>query len=116
MQLLRAHDVPYELMVFPDDVHDSLLFRRWIEAFEASDDFLNRKLVGAERVTTIEGTGASPPPPRSRVGGLLGPQRLGWVDMQRSQDGDERGSSCDRGQKRGHGRQDRRVARAYADE
>ena len=57
MQLLRAHDVPYELMVFPDDVHDSLLFRRWIEAFEASDDFLNRKLVGAERVTTDRGDG-----------------------------------------------------------
>jgi dipeptidyl aminopeptidase/acylaminoacyl peptidase len=57
VQLLRAHDVPYELMVFPDDVHDSLLFRRWIEAFEASDDFLNRKLVGAERVTTDRGDG-----------------------------------------------------------
>ena len=55
VQLLRAHDVPYELMVFPDDVHDSLLFRRWIEAFEASDDFLNRKLRGDERVTTDRG-------------------------------------------------------------
>ena len=27
-----------------DDVHDSLLFYRWIETFEASDDFLTRKL------------------------------------------------------------------------
>jgi len=56
VQLLRAHDVEYELMVFPDDVHDSLLFYRWIEAFEASDDFLARKLRGA-RVTTDGGTG-----------------------------------------------------------
>jgi len=56
VQLLRAHDVEYELMVFPDDVHDSLLFYRWIEAFEASDDFLARKLRGA-RVTTDGATG-----------------------------------------------------------
>jgi dipeptidyl aminopeptidase/acylaminoacyl peptidase len=51
VQLLRAHDVEYELIVFPDDVHDSLLFRRWIETFEASDDFLERKLMN-RRVTT----------------------------------------------------------------
>ncbi|MEJ2203967.1 MAG: prolyl oligopeptidase family serine peptidase [Gemmatimonadota bacterium] len=44
VQALRAHNVDYELIVFPDDVHDSLLFHRWIEAFGASDDFLNRKL------------------------------------------------------------------------
>jgi dipeptidyl-peptidase-4 len=51
VQLLRAHDVEYELMVLPDDVHDSLLYYRWIDIFEASDDFLNRKLRGAA-VTT----------------------------------------------------------------
>jgi dipeptidyl-peptidase-4 len=56
VQLLRAHDVEYELMVFPDDVHDSLLFHRWIEAFEASDDFLTRKLAG-EPVATDRGLG-----------------------------------------------------------
>jgi dipeptidyl aminopeptidase/acylaminoacyl peptidase len=44
VQALRAHGVAYELMVFPDDVHDSLLFSRWLEAFGASDDFLQRKL------------------------------------------------------------------------
>jgi dipeptidyl aminopeptidase/acylaminoacyl peptidase len=57
VQLLRAHDVPYELMVYPDDVHDSLLHHRWIEMFEASDDFLGRNLRGAERVTTDGGVG-----------------------------------------------------------
>mgnify|MGYP003317606046 FL=1 len=51
VQLLRAHDVEYELIVWPDDVHSTLLFRRWVEAFEASDDFLDRKLVQGERVT-----------------------------------------------------------------
>ncbi len=55
VQLLRAHDVEYELMVFPDDVHSSLLFRRWVESFEASDDFLARKLRGREVAT--DGTG-----------------------------------------------------------
>lgn len=44
VQALRAQGVDYELIVFPDDVHDSLLFHRWIQAFQASDDFLNRKL------------------------------------------------------------------------
>jgi hypothetical protein len=48
--------VEYELMVFPDDVHDSLLFYRWIEAFDASDDFLDRKLQGAA-VATDTGPG-----------------------------------------------------------
>ncbi len=46
VQLLRAHDVPYELIVYPDDVHDSLLFHRWIHAFSATDDFFERWLVG----------------------------------------------------------------------
>jgi len=55
VQLLRAHDVPFELMVLPDDVHDSLLFHRWITIFETSDDFLQRTLVQRERVTTEGG-------------------------------------------------------------
>ena len=51
VQLLRAHEVPHELIVFPDDVHDSLLFSRWLLAFEASDEFLQRTLVRKERIT-----------------------------------------------------------------
>jgi dipeptidyl aminopeptidase/acylaminoacyl peptidase len=42
VQMLRAHKVYHELIVFPDDVHDSLLFRRWLTAFHATDDFLKR--------------------------------------------------------------------------
>jgi dipeptidyl aminopeptidase/acylaminoacyl peptidase len=48
VQLLRAHDVPFELIVFPDDVHDSLLFRRWIQAFQATDDFFDRVMIRKE--------------------------------------------------------------------
>lgn len=47
VQLLRAHQVPYELIVFPDDVHDFLLFSRWIRAFDATDEFFDRKLRGS---------------------------------------------------------------------
>jgi dipeptidyl aminopeptidase/acylaminoacyl peptidase len=46
VQLLRAHNVPHELIVFPDDVHDSLLHHRWLTAFHATDDFLKRYLKG----------------------------------------------------------------------
>ena len=42
VQLLRAHNVYHELIVFPDDVHDSLLNHRWMTAFHATDDFLKR--------------------------------------------------------------------------
>ena len=55
VQLLRAHGVPHELIVFPDDVHDSLLFRRWLQAFGATDDFFERTLVRGEKITTQGG-------------------------------------------------------------
>jgi dipeptidyl aminopeptidase/acylaminoacyl peptidase len=44
VQLLRAHNVPHELIVFPDDVHDSLLYRRWIYTFDRMSAFLRRYL------------------------------------------------------------------------
>ena len=31
VSLLRARNVEYELLVLPDDVHDSLIWSRWIE-------------------------------------------------------------------------------------
>ncbi len=48
VQLLRARNVPHEVVVFPDDVHDSLLHRRWIYTFERMDAFLGRHLGGAK--------------------------------------------------------------------
>ena len=44
VQLLRGHDVPFELIVFPDEVHDFLLHQRWLEAFHATHDFFERTL------------------------------------------------------------------------
>ncbi len=41
---LTRQGVEYEELVFPDDVHDFLLHENWLAAFEASFDFLERKL------------------------------------------------------------------------
>ena len=46
VQLLRARNVDYELIVFPDDVHDSLLHSRWIYTFERMDEFLKKFVIG----------------------------------------------------------------------
>lgn len=56
VQLLRAHKVYHELIVFPDDVHDSLLYSRWIYTFDRMDAFL-KKFLGStgSKITTTSG-------------------------------------------------------------
>jgi dipeptidyl-peptidase-4 len=51
VQLLRAHNVDHELIVFPDDVHDSLLHKRWVYTFERASEFIGR-YIGQQRRTT----------------------------------------------------------------
>ncbi len=41
---LRKRNVDVELLVLPDEVHDFLLHRSWIAAYEAAADFFDRKL------------------------------------------------------------------------
>ncbi len=55
VQLLRAHNVYHELIVFPDDVHDSLLYSRWIQTFERMDGFLRKFIGGGSKITTNGG-------------------------------------------------------------
>jgi dipeptidyl aminopeptidase/acylaminoacyl peptidase len=43
-QRLRANHVQYEELVFPDDIHDFLLWRDWIRAYGATADFFGRTL------------------------------------------------------------------------
>lgn len=43
---LRERGVKFELLVFPDDVHDFLLHSRWIQAYRAAADFFDRHLKG----------------------------------------------------------------------
>ncbi|AHG92936.1 WD40-like beta Propeller containing protein (plasmid) [Gemmatirosa kalamazoonensis] len=42
VQLLRARNIPFELTVIPDDVHESLIHARWIETWNKMGDFLHR--------------------------------------------------------------------------
>ncbi|HEY6465655.1 MAG TPA: prolyl oligopeptidase family serine peptidase [Candidatus Acidoferrales bacterium] len=41
---LRKQGVPYEELVFPDEIHDFLLHKTWIAAYKATADFFNRHL------------------------------------------------------------------------
>ena len=40
VQLLRARNVEYELIVFPDDTHESMLHSRWIYTLDRMEKFL----------------------------------------------------------------------------
>lgn len=41
---LRAHHVPFEQIVLPNEVHDFRLYSSWLRAYVATADFLQRKL------------------------------------------------------------------------
>jgi dipeptidyl aminopeptidase/acylaminoacyl peptidase len=43
-EALRRQGVVFEQLVFPDEVHDILVHARWIEAYTAAAEFLDRKL------------------------------------------------------------------------
>ena len=51
---LRKRGVEFEQLIFPDEIHGFLLHRRWIQALEASADFLQRKLGGKQTGTTSQ--------------------------------------------------------------
>ena len=44
IQLLRARHIYHELIVFPDDVHETLLHKRWLYTFDRMETFLNKFL------------------------------------------------------------------------
>jgi dipeptidyl-peptidase-4 len=52
VQLLRQRDVHYELIVFPDDTHESMLHSRWLYTLERMDAFFARFLKAASKTTT----------------------------------------------------------------
>jgi dipeptidyl aminopeptidase/acylaminoacyl peptidase len=41
---LRKQGVQFDELIFPDEVHDFLLYRHWVEAYRAAEEFLRRKL------------------------------------------------------------------------
>jgi dipeptidyl-peptidase 4 len=44
VSLLRAYNVPHEIMVQPDDTHETLLHKRWLPLWERMELFLNKHL------------------------------------------------------------------------
>ncbi|MGB8493277.1 MAG: prolyl oligopeptidase family serine peptidase [Candidatus Acidiferrum sp.] len=46
---LRAKGVHLEQLVFPDEVHDFLLHRHWVEAYKAASEFLDRQIGGEKK-------------------------------------------------------------------
>jgi dipeptidyl aminopeptidase/acylaminoacyl peptidase len=44
VQGLRKHNVEFEQIVIPDEIHDLLRHQSWITLFSATDDFFQRKL------------------------------------------------------------------------
>jgi len=49
---LRKRGVTVEELVFPDEVHDFLLWRNWVSAYRAADDFFRRRMPGGSSVST----------------------------------------------------------------
>jgi len=55
VQLLRAHNVYHELVVFTDDTHEPLLHKRYLYAFNRLEEFLGRFLKSEPARTTAGG-------------------------------------------------------------
>ena len=55
VQLLRAHNVYHELVVFTDDTHEPLTHQRYLYAFNRLEEFIGRFLKGAPARTTAGG-------------------------------------------------------------
>lgn len=53
-QRLREQHVPFEQLVFPDEIHSFLLWRSWIRAYSATADFFERTLKRGEKIATGE--------------------------------------------------------------
>jgi dipeptidyl aminopeptidase/acylaminoacyl peptidase len=45
VEALRRQKVEFEELIFPDEIHDFLLRRDWVHAYQASAEFFSRKLV-----------------------------------------------------------------------
>jgi dipeptidyl aminopeptidase/acylaminoacyl peptidase len=46
IQRLRQRNVEIEQIIFPDEIHDFLLWRTWVKGYKATAEFFDRKLSG----------------------------------------------------------------------
>jgi dipeptidyl aminopeptidase/acylaminoacyl peptidase len=44
VEALRKQGVEFKQIVFPDEIHDSLLHRSWLAAYHAESDFFDAHL------------------------------------------------------------------------
>jgi dipeptidyl aminopeptidase/acylaminoacyl peptidase len=49
VEALRKQGVPFEQLIFPDEIHGFLTERRWVEAYEATAKFFNAHLVAVQK-------------------------------------------------------------------
>ena len=54
VQLLRQRDVHYELIVFPDDTHESMLHSRWLYTLDRMEGFFRRFLGAGGKTMTSQ--------------------------------------------------------------
>ena len=47
VEKLRAQNVAFEELIFPDEIHDLLRWGDWVRSYEATADFLDRKLAAS---------------------------------------------------------------------
>jgi dipeptidyl aminopeptidase/acylaminoacyl peptidase len=50
VQRLREHHVPFETLVFPDEIHGFLMWKSWLRAYQATADFFVRVLMRGEKI------------------------------------------------------------------
>jgi dipeptidyl aminopeptidase/acylaminoacyl peptidase len=44
VEKLRAQNVAFEELIFPDEIHDLLRWSNWVRSYKATADFFDRKL------------------------------------------------------------------------
>jgi dipeptidyl aminopeptidase/acylaminoacyl peptidase len=49
VQLLRARNIYHEMIIIPDDLHESMLHKNWVDTWERTDRFLKRFVWNREK-------------------------------------------------------------------
>ena len=48
VEKLRAQNVAFEELIFPDEIHDLLRWSDWIRAYRATAEFFDRRLAASD--------------------------------------------------------------------
>ena len=52
VERLRQNHVPFEMLVFPDEIHGFLMWKSWMRAYTATANFFVRVLIKGEKIST----------------------------------------------------------------